>query len=309
MRIIILYIFICGNFFLSDAHSMTLTSPLVNTDWLKKNLDNVIVLDVVADHKYFIRAGHIPNAVPVLWNRIRTTRTINGQRVEKQLPEQHEFELLMREFGINNDSLIIITSPGDGSRSMAAGARLYWQLKYYGHNNVALLDGGNAAWQSNVGTKLVYGPPATMIQGNFTVRSIDKSILATTKEVESVIRDKTTQLLDTRTIPYYLGLTSKSYVYMKGHLPTAKFFPHTILTKDIPPSIFYDNSDILKSAEALSIDLQSPTIVYCNSGNLASGTWFVMHELMGNTNVKLYDGSLHEWTIDSSRPIVSYIIE
>ena len=123
------------------------------------------------------------------------------------------------------------------------------------------------------------------------------------------IKNNAIQLLDTRTIAYYLGLTRKSYVYVNGHIPTARFFPHTLLTEDKSPATFYNMTYLSKAAKALSVDLQSPTIVYCNSGLSASGAWFVMHELLGNTNVKLYDGSMHEWSATADRVIIDFAIE
>lgn len=309
MRTIKLVLFIYFSLFVSSGHAFTLTSPLVDAKWLKENLSNVVVLDVVSDPKYFLKFGHIPRAVPVPWDRVRTTHSIDGKIIEKLIPNQNEFENLMQESGVNDDSAIVITFPGDGSRSMAAGARLYWQLNYYGHDNVSLLNGGNAAWKSTIKAKLDFELSASKARGNFRSKEKRDEILATTYEVENAIIDKSIQLLDTRTITYYLGLTRKSYVFANGHIPTAKLFPHTLLTEEISPSIFYPMSDISKASEALSVNLQYPTIVYCNSGHLASGTWFVMHELLGNTDVKLYDGSMHEWSANVNRPIISFIIE
>ncbi len=287
------------------ARSFEIEQPLVDVKWLQANIDRVRVLDIVLEQQEFVLAGHIPSAVPVPWGWVRRDDFLDGKIVEKLLPVKEDFEELMRTSGVDNESAVVISFAGTGSRSMAAGARLYWQMKYYGHDNVALLDGGNAAWSALTGEQLSHDTPAEITQGNFSVRRNRDELLATTHEMVQATSDDAVQILDTRSLPYYLGIVKKPYVKNSGHIPAAKLFPHTLLTEDEAPSRVVTLDTIVKASDLMAVDLHIPTIVYCNSGHLASATWYVLHELLGNKNVRLYDGSMHEWTTTSPRPVLN----
>ena len=120
--------------------------------------------------------------------------------------------------------------------------------------------------------------------------------------------DKNTQLVDTRSLGFYLGVQKKSYVRRKGHIPGAKVFPDELLTTAEPPVRFTEAEELQELAQELGIDTTANLITYCNSGQLASGSWFVISELLGNKNVKLYDGSMHQWSVEK-RPLINMKME
>ncbi|MDH3900241.1 MAG: rhodanese-like domain-containing protein [Gammaproteobacteria bacterium] len=105
-------------------------------------------------------------------------------------------------------------------------------------------------------------------------------------------------LVDTRAISQYLGTRKKSYVYDKGHIPGARSFPNELMNSAGMPARFLPADELRQLMQAMNIDTDADTITYCNSGHLASGGWFIMSELLGNKNVSVYDGSMHEWTLN-----------
>lgn len=217
------------------------------------------------------------------------------------MPEKTDFEKLMREAGVSKDSVIVVTSKGHSNKDITMSTRVYWQLKYFGHDAVAILDGGTALWIKN-GHK-VSSEVAKPVKGNWAVTAERKEMLATIKEVGDAVVAAKIQLVDTRTVSEYIGTFSKAYVYDQGHLSGAKNFPNELLTGPKLSARFHSLDTFKKLVKKLKIDTKAETIVYCNSGHLASGSWFVLSELLGNKNVKLYDGSMHQWTIEK-RPLV-----
>jgi thiosulfate/3-mercaptopyruvate sulfurtransferase len=298
--------------------------PLVETDWLAANLDNVVILDVrknVASFtqpaklakdkktgKLTIKAvgGHIPGAHLIDYKKVRADRKIDGKKVTGMLPEQTDFEKLMRAAGVNTDSAVLIVSEGMSNEDMTMATRLYWELKYYGHDNMAILNGGTAQWLvDGRETTLAVAAPA---EGNWAASARRDDILATSDDVAAALGKGDTQLIDNRPISLYLGTWKKSYVYDTGHIPGAKSFPNELLTSAAPPARFPAVEQLHQLYQAMRLNEQAPSISYCNSGHLASGGWFIQHELLGNKNVKLYDGSMHEWTLEK-RPVKAMVME
>jgi len=300
--------------FSSLSTAATLPGPLVDTKWLASHKDKVIILDARKDLKSFSAkpvykkdkktgklklkkvGGHVPGAALVNYKKVRGKRTIDGRIVTRMIPVKADFEKLMQNAGVNKDSAVVIVSKGHGAGDMTIATRLYWQLKYYGHTNMAILDGGMAQWLKD-GHKISIKPQAA-VRGDWVATAENTSILATSNDVAAAIKDSNTQLVDTRALNQYLGTFKKSYVYAKGHIPTAKSYPVELLTYPEAPARFTPTADLKTLASELGIDTSKPTITYCNSGHLASGAWFVMSEVMGNKNTKLYDGSMHQWTLE-----------
>lgn len=289
-----------------SATVLAVPGPLVETHWLESNLQNVVVLDVRKKAKQDTQ--RIPGATLVPWKKVRAKKKENGVDLIKMLPEKHAFEDLMQSVGVNNDSVIVVTSESTNADTTFFGTRLYWQLKYFGHDNVALLNGGNAKWfkekraSSNKNTR--------HDKGTFKVSKVNKDILATTEDVEKAVNDKNTILIDTRSEDMYLGLFyKKTYVYGVGHIPGSKSADGDIFLKYGKVKTFHAPEKIKTALMAKGIDPEAKSIVYCNSGHLSSGIWFIEHELLGNKNASLYDGSMHAWTKDSDRPVISMKVE
>jgi thiosulfate/3-mercaptopyruvate sulfurtransferase len=306
------------------ASATKVPGPLVETGWLDKHQGDVVILDVRRDTKSFTRepifrkdkktgkkmlvavGGHIPGAVMVNYKHVRSKREINGQLVTRIVPLQADFEKLMQQSGVSKDSAIVIVSKGEGTGDLTMATRLYWTLKYFGHDNMAILNGGMAQW--TVDGRKVGRKPGKTTAGNWQAGAVRDAILATTSEVSAAVKEGSSQLVDNRSVSQYFGTEKKSYVYAKGHIPGARMFPNELMNSAGAPAKFLPKEDLDKLVRAMDINRDAGTITYCNSGHLASGGWFIMSELLGNKNASLYDGSMHEWTLNK-QPVNAMTME
>ena len=301
--------------------ALRVPGPLVDAAWLAEHLDQVLVMDVRANPrtysvpprwqkdrrtgKRFLAqlGGHIPGAVPVEYRKLRTERVIGGRKVQKMIPPRDVFERLMQAAGLDPDEPVVIVTEGFGPGDMTIATRVYWQLKYYGHDNVAVLDGGLLQWLLE--GRPVETRPVRPKRGTWKARAERRELLATSEDVERARREGSAQLVDSRALAQYFGLSKPPYVYAYGHIPGAKVFPNELYVSGAQGGArFVAPERLRKLARRLGIDPAKPAIAYCNSGHLASGGWFVLHELLGNPNVRLYDGSMHEWTLEG-RPVAT----
>ena len=290
---------------LAPAQAANLPGPLVDASWLKQHKGEVVLLDVRKKAKNFEAHGHIPGAVLVPWKQVRGKKKIDGVEYIKMLPSATSFTRLMKVSGVNKDSAVVITTNGLSSKDVFFGTRLYWQMKYYGHKNVAMLDGGNAAW-AQAKLPMSKDKPGKVKGGNWSAGAENKDLLASTMDVAGLIKSGASTLVDARTLDYHLGLEQKKkYVYQAGHLPGSKLVPHDILVTHGKAAKFRDAGQLKSTLAAMGVDLSAANVAYCNSGHLGSGLWFVLHELAGNDSATLYDGSMHAWTEDKSRPVTA----
>ncbi|WP_353570272.1 sulfurtransferase [Candidatus Albibeggiatoa sp. nov. BB20] len=302
------YIYVFLLCFPFSSHALQISQPLVDTDWLEQHQDEIIILDIRAKVKNYTEIGHIPNAVLIEWKKIRANKQVGNVLLEKLVPNKDDFAAFMESKGVSNDSTVVITSQGKNSSDMTMATRLYWTMKYFGFDNMAILNGGTDKWiaDGHSITKELTIPPQ---KGSFKIEYERTELLATTADIEQAISNQEMQIIDTRSLNFYLGLTIKPYVYKKGHIPTAKNFPHEMITYWKAPAVMMDIQEIQTSLDALGVDAQKPSIAYCNSGHLATGAWFILSELLNNKNARLYDGSMHEWTKDPNRQTVMMKVE
>ena len=299
---------------LTSIMASELPGPLIESEWLASNLSSITILDVRKDVKSFTRkplykkskktgkkklikvGGHIPGASLVNYSKVRTSKMINGKKITRIIPAKMQFESLMQKAGLNKNDTIVIVSKGQSNADMTIATRLYWQLKYYGHSNMSILNGGMAQWILD--KRKISTAATTKKKGNWVATSGNSAIFASSNDVAKAIKNKNTQLIDTRSISLYMGTYRKSYVYAKGHIEGAKNYPNELLTMPSMPARFITKNNSQDLMKKLGINPNSKSITYCNSGHLASGSWFLLSEVMGNKNVKLYDGSMHQWTME-----------
>ncbi len=290
--------------------------PLVDTAWLAAQHDNagIAIIDVRDDPANFDRqlsdkekadpkspiVGHIPSARLLDWKLVRETREIDGVKLDKMVLTPESFEKLMRQLGVGNDQAVIVVTNGKDSNSVTMGTRVYWMLKYYGHDNMALLDGGLKKWLAE-SRPVAFDKPA-IAPSQFVAGKPRTELFASLADVEKAVSGRAAQLIDGRTADYYVGQNMTSDVKGKGHLPGARMMAHKDLV-DEKTGTFLPRGELLAMASEAGIAAEGETITYCNTGHLGSGPWFVMSELLGNSKAKLYDGSMHEWTKNSSRPV------
>jgi thiosulfate/3-mercaptopyruvate sulfurtransferase len=292
----------------------------VETGWLADHQGEVVILDIRKDSQSFLGeppaggkpdlkklTGHIPGAVSVPWKQLVVKVEEQGTELKSMLPSAEAFAALMRASGVSKDGAVVVAGRGTTAKDQAIAARLYFTLKYFGHDNAALLNGGTAQWASE-GRPLAY-TKEPVPEGDFVVKETREHLIADTQAVEDAIAGGETQLVDCRTEYYYLGLTFKRKVVSpehKGHLAAAKLLPFVLLADNAGPAKLFPAQQIESVAAIRGIDLDTPTIAYCNTGTTASLGWFALHELLGNRETRLYDGSMHAWSkLDPSHAVVS----
>jgi thiosulfate/3-mercaptopyruvate sulfurtransferase len=307
------------------AAAVELPSPLVQTGWLAEHQGELVILDVREEAGSFVGtpprqgekpnleqiSGHIPGAVQVPWKQVVAKSAEDGVTLKAMVPTPVAFEALMRQSGVGHDSPIVIAGLGRNAKDQAMAARLYFTLKVFGHDRVALLDGGTAQWVKE-GRPLAYTQDAPTLGdftlGDFTINEVRASLIAGTRAVEDAIAAGDVQLVDCRTEDRFLGLNAKQGFVdagHKGHLAGAKSLPFILSGDNDGPARLFTPEQIRQVAEVKGVDLNAPTIAYCDTGVAASLVWFTLHELIGNQQVSLYDGSMHAWShLDGAHPVV-----
>ncbi|SBP87578.1 sulfurtransferase [Thiomonas delicata] len=293
------------------AMAMGVPGPLVTPQWLKAHLADVVVLDirdgdglksfdekpVMTNNMVTKSGGHIAGALQVNFNNIREARTVDGIKLKAMMPTAEYFTRVMDGVGLNSGKPIIIVPTGATVFTMDYGARLYFQMRYFGvpHGQVAILNGGTNAWL-NAGFP-VSTKPAPISKGDWKAMDENKALLATTSEVKEGLRRGTEQYIDARPTAQFLGIAKKPIDKTAGHLPGAKSFPIDAIVKDDRgATMFMNAADYKQIFHVTNISDSAPTTTYCNTGHLASGAWFVVHEIMGNQDSRMYAGSMNEWT-------------
>jgi thiosulfate/3-mercaptopyruvate sulfurtransferase len=266
---------------------MSRSDVLVDADWVEahKSDPGVVLVEVDEDTSAY-DTGHIPGAIKIDWKKDLQ------DPVRRDFVDKAGFEALLSQRGISNDDLVILY--GGNNNWFAAYA--YWYFRLYGHQNVKLLDGGRKKWEldSRELVKDVPERPATSYQAT----EQDATIRAMRDEVVAAIGKR--NLVDVRSPDEFAGrLLAPAHLPQEqaqraGHIPTAKNVPWSKAANDDGTFKTDDDLRTLYRDEA-GLDLSKDTIAYCRIGERSAHTWFVLHELLGQPNVKNYDGSWTEY--------------
>ncbi|MFM1884905.1 MAG: hypothetical protein RL026_62 [Pseudomonadota bacterium] len=299
------------------AAAAVLPGPLVTPDWLAAHRAEVAVLDVREDPEGYLGApafetddagrrtletlaGHVPGALLVEFSKIRTAREIDGRKIGGMVPEAAQFQAYMRSVGVPAGKPLVIVANGEYIEDFDTAARLYWTLRYYGADEVAILDGGSIRWvEEGRGTEAT---APVVAPGTWTAAAPRAALFADSAAVLGAAAAGT-QLVDARPLSFYFGLTKRAAVAAYGHIPGALPFPTELRARPQGAGHRFLTADEYRNAlRGMGIDPSRPTITYCNTGHMASGTWFILSEVLGNRQVALYDGSMVEWA-NGSRPV------
>jgi thiosulfate/3-mercaptopyruvate sulfurtransferase len=266
---------------------MSRENVLVTADWAEQNLDtNGIVLVEVDEDTTAYDAGHIPGAVKINW------KTELQDPVIRDFVDKGAFEKLLSDKGIGNDDTVVLY--GGNNNWFAAYA--YWYFKLYGHDDVKLLDGGRKKWELDGRTLSTdeVSRPAT----SYTAKQDqDTSIRAFRQEVVDAIGNK--NLVDVRSPDEFSGKIMapahlpQEQAQRPGHIPSALNVPWSKAANE--DGTFKSDDELRALYEAAGLDDSKPTIAYCRIGERSSHTWFVLHELLGHSDAKNYDGSWTEY--------------
>ncbi|HZX29239.1 MAG TPA: rhodanese-like domain-containing protein [Telluria sp.] len=298
-----------------------LPGPVVDSAWLAANLDKVQVVDVRSSSAIFTRqpefdsdpksgkivlsepGGHIAGARLIDMKTMRTERQMGALKVKYMIPERATFELAVRAAGIDAGKPIVLVPVGVEVPDMDDALRVYWQFKVYGEDQLAVLDGGLAGWL-NEGRPVSTAPDVPR-QGSW--KAGPERAARYFAGIDDVAAAHGAGLIDARDIKSYLGLVKRDYVYGYGHLEGARLYAPELMFASSGGALRFMSANTYAALfKAQGIDPAAPAISYCNSGHLSSGPWFVLSELLGNTKARLYDGSLHEWTM-AQRPLAGAV--
>jgi len=271
-------------------------APVVSAEWLEKNLSNsnMIVVDIRKVEEY--KEGNIPKSINVFYG----SWAIKKNGLGNELPEDDDLFDLIGSAGIKADSHVVVVGKTDTTADLVNMTRIAWTLVYGGIENVAVLDGGFNKWKEAkkpLSTETVK-PKSGVYQGKAV-----KSLFATKEYVVSKIGKA--NVIDTRMPDFFFGVSKLDFVDRAGHVKGAVALPSPwIFAKD---GTFKNREDLKAMADGvIGNELSKETITYCDTGRLASGWWFVLREVLGYKNVKMYDGSSQEYAKDPNAPMVKY---
>jgi thiosulfate/3-mercaptopyruvate sulfurtransferase len=261
---------------------------LVTTEWAAGHLNDpkVRLIEVDVDTTAYDQ-GHIPGAVGWNW------QTQLQDNIRRDLIDKATLEALLGKSGVGNDTTILLY--GDNNNWFAAYA--LWQLKYYGHKDVRLINGGRKKWIEE--KRPVTTEPTKVAATTYRASGPDESIRARKEEIfDALNKKKSAQLVDVRSVDEFTG----KIIAPPGMSETAQRAGHIPGAANIPWAQAANEDGTFKSADALKqlygakgVNGDSEIIAYCRIGERSSHTWFVLKYLLGYDNVKNYDGSWTEW--------------
>ncbi|HZG02720.1 MAG TPA: sulfurtransferase [Streptomyces sp.] len=265
---------------------MSRSDVLVDADWVEAHIDDpkVVIVEVDEDTSAYEK-NHIRNAIRIDW------KTDLQDPVRRDFVDQAGFEKLLSEKGIANDDTVVLY--GGNNNWFAAYA--YWYFKLYGHEDVRLLDGGRKKWELDA-RELVSEVPSRP-KTEYKAKEQDTSIRAFRDDVIEAIGKL--NLVDVRSPDEFSGkLLAPAHLPQEqsqrpGHVPTARNIPWSKAAND--DGTFKSDEELKELYQAEGVDLGKDTIAYCRIGERSAHTWFVLHELLGQQNVKNYDGSWTEY--------------
>ncbi len=290
-RPILTLVLCCLSFAALAAETGAETGALVQPEWLIRNLGrkDLRILDLQSQRGY--ARAHIPGAV----------HTDYGQwRRHGNLPEVKHLEALVGALGIAPDTQVILVPFGQGASDLAQATRVYWTLKYLGHDRVAILDGGLVGYarsgRNRPFQQRAFQPPARSFEAHLRPR-----LRVTKAQMKRALEAKVPHV-DARSVAEYLGIAAAGGKQRAGTIPGALSLPYDWLTEN--GSAWFRSP----AAEAAlfryrRVPEKGEVVFFCQSGHRASLAWFVAHELLGNEAARLYDGSMAEWGTDPGLPV------
>lgn len=270
------------------------TDVLVSPDWVNARLDQFAAADPdlrlleVDVNTAFYDTGHVPGAIHVDW------RTDLRSADAHDILGPDEMASFLGSHGITEETTVVVY--GDNSNWFAA--HLYWQLTYYGHPDVRIMDGGREYWMDyDYPTATDPVDPPTVEYGGTLDPPVKPDVRAYREDVRDAL-DTETAFIDVRLPEEFRGDITKppgmnEGAMRGGHIPGAT---NVFWAQNVRPDGRFKSPDELRDVyESRGIDPDDDVIVYCRIGERSSVTWFVLEELLGYERVRNYDGSWTEW--------------
>jgi thiosulfate/3-mercaptopyruvate sulfurtransferase len=260
---------------------------LVEPDWLLAHLDDPTIRIVEVDEAPQLYAeGHIPGAIGLDWKK-----DLQDQ-VRRDFLGPKDFGELFARHGVSDEHTVVLY----GDRNNWFAAYTYWYLKYYGHEQVLLLNGPREKWLADghpTSSEVPAHAPAS-----FTAQPGNDAIRARREEVLAALGDAT-KLVDVRSPAEFSGELISPAGYEQegaqrgGHIPGAASIPWAQAVRE--DGTFKSAEELRELYGGKGVLDGADIIAYCRIGERSAHTWFVLHELLGREHVKNYDGSWTEW--------------
>jgi thiosulfate/3-mercaptopyruvate sulfurtransferase len=280
---------------MADSDGYANSEALVSTEWLADHLsDPGQVLIEVDVNPALYAGGHIEGAVGWDWRQDLQDQTV------RDLASREALEAKLSESGVTPDTTVLLY--GDNNNWFAAYA--YWALKYYGHDNVKLVNGGRVKWEAEGRPYTTDAPRVTATAYHFPGGSHEE-LRAYRDQVKDAIGKA--GLVDVRSPGEFSGALlapenlPQEGAQRGGHIPTAVNVPWATAVKEDGSFKDVDALRELYGGKGISGDRE--VIAYCRIGERSAHTWFVLTELLGYPNVRNYDGSWTEWGSSIRVPI------
>lgn len=273
-------------------------------EWVQDHLctEGVLLLDLRRADIDF-QSAHIPCAVHSNYYEDGWREVRDG--LPNMMPPADRLARLIGSLGIDNQTHVVIYASGTGHFDLAETTSVYFTLRYLGHDLVSILDGGLPAWTAEWDNDIDVGEQAT--SPRTFIANPKPEWLATLDDVKAVIDAQSASsapatLVDLRSYDMYLGINRSPALTRHGTLPNALNWPMTWAAQDDTLFIRSPEQQTLLFQTA-GIDAETGIIMFCNSGLESSVGWFVAHALLGFEDVRIYDGSLAEWTREPTLPL------
>ena len=277
--------------------------PIISTDWLSTHSAEVVILDIRSPADY--ATGHIPGSInePFVTAfdpcKGPSSHWITGSDdcLWLQVPDVNDLLMTIGNLGISRGSrVVIVTAPNPNEPpfyGLANATRVALTLIYAGVKNVAILDGGYPKWAAELRPISTVPTTATPVTYNAKVNEeMFVSIEYVRKHMGKAV------IIDARDAEVYFGAAIEPFAPKEGHIPTARSLPTPWMWELNPDGTYtYKDTEILGAMASGVIGKHKATeiIVYCGVGGYASSRWFVLTQVLGYENVKIYDGSAQEW--------------
>ena len=265
---------------------MSRADALVSAEWAEEHLGQPGVVFVAVDEDVSAYdKGHLAGAVKLDWKKELQDQVV------RDFVNKEQFEKLLSAKGIGNDDTVVLY--GGNNNWFAAYA--YWYFKLYGHRDVKLLDGGRKKWELD--SRPLTEDVTTREPTDYHAADQNLSIRAFRDEVLAAIGSQ--NLIDVRSPDEFAGrLLAPAHLPQEqsqrpGHIPTAVNVPWAKAANE--DGTFKSDEELRTLYAGAGLDASKDTIAYCRIGERSSHTWFALHELLGEPNVKNYDGSWTEY--------------
>ena len=292
--------------FIAPANAVTPSTPktLVTAKWLTENIKdpNLVLIHVGDNDRSIYARSHIEGAQFIDWK----TQLANSSesKLKNGVVTRSAFYSAARDFGISKDSTVVLYHEGKSNLRATWGA---WVFNLYGVPDVRILDGGLAAWTA-AGGATTLAIPAKKTRGTYVTTAASKKLRATIEEVIANAQSKAKNravIVDTRDDASFAGTntsTGLGNAAKAGHIASAKSIPTaSILNSN---GTFKSVEEIKAAYAAVGVTKETPVILYCGTGLLASASWFALTQILGYKNVKNYDGSWFEFSASAPTDLI-----